>query len=203
MKVTLNFKALLAEFIGTFALSFMVLVSLNTALPLPTPVLAALTLGTFVYSIGSISGTHINPAVTIGLASIKKIELDDALAYICAQFAGIGLAYLLINLMVEDISILTRESSLAIATAEAIGTFVFTFGIASVVHGKVAEQMSGVVVGASLLIGIMFASIAANGILNPAVALGIGSFSLAYILGPIVGSLAGFNLYHYMFGKNK
>ena len=63
--------------------------------------------------------------------------------------------------------------------------------------------MSGVVVGASLLMGIMFASIAANGILNPAVALGIGSFSLSYVLGPIVGSLIGFNLYHYMFGKKK
>lgn len=203
MKVTLNFKALLAEFIGTFALSFMVLVSLNVSLPIPTPILAALTLGTFVYSVGSVSGTHINPAVTIGLASIKKIQLDDAVAYICSQFLGIGLAYMLTHFMLGEVTLLTREGSIAIMLAEAIGAFVFTFGISSVVNSKTPEQMSGVIVGASLLIGIMFASIGSYGILNPAVALATGTASWSYILGPIIGSLIGFNLYHFAFGEKK
>ncbi len=81
--------ALIAEFIGTFGLALAVLVSLNGYLPLvPTAVVAGATLVLFVLTIGAISGSHINPAVTIGLLSVKKIELSEAFGYIVAQIAG-------------------------------------------------------------------------------------------------------------------
>ena len=40
-----------------------------------------------------------------------------------------------------------------------------------------------------------------NGILNPAVALGIGSFSLSYVWGPVLGALAGFRLARYLWDR--
>ena len=84
-------KALAAEFFGTFGLALGVLISVsNPAFPVPTPIIAGLTLGLFVYTIGPISGCHINPAVTIGLASIGQIEIPKAVTYIVAQFAGAG-----------------------------------------------------------------------------------------------------------------
>ena len=52
------------------------------------------------------------------------------------------------------------------------------------------------VVGGSLLLGIAVAALlGSNGVLNPAVALGIGSFNVMYVLGPILGSVLGMQLY--------
>ena len=89
--------------------------------------------------------------------------------------------------------------SFRVLAAEAIGTAFFTFGIAAVVFGKVYNGASGVVIGGSLLLGITFAALlGSNGVLNPAVAFGIGSFSLMYVLGPIIGSVIGMNAYKYL-----
>jgi len=82
----------LAELFGTFTLVLIVTLSLSGKFPIPTPILAALVLGTFVYTIGAISGAQINPAVTIGVWTIKKITTKDALVYIISQFAGALLA---------------------------------------------------------------------------------------------------------------
>jgi hypothetical protein len=85
-------KALVAELVGTFGLTLAVLISINNPdFPVSTPVIAGVTLGLFVYTIGGISGCHINPAVTLGLASIGKIELPSALGYLVAQFVGAGI----------------------------------------------------------------------------------------------------------------
>ncbi len=191
----LNYAAYLAEFVGTFGLSLIVSLSLLGGFPLPVPVVAALTLGLFVYSIGHISGTQINPAVTIGLLTIKKITPKDAVGYLVAQ----GLAALAAMAVARALGVHSLDlpgNSLRIGFAELIGTFFFTFGIASVVAGKVAKNLSGVVVGGSLLLGIIFASaVGSAGILNPAVALSISMLSPMYLLGPIVGAILGFNVY--------
>jgi glycerol uptake facilitator-like aquaporin len=191
-------KKYIAETIGTFALSLVVALSLAGAFPVATPVLAALVLGLFVYSIGHISGTHINPVVTIGAWSIKKISSTDALYYIIAQFIGAGLALGLVSMSV-GLHAPTVVNSFAVLFAEFLGTLFFTFGIASVVYGKTPNALSGIVVGGSLLLGVAIAALlGSNGVLNPAVALGIGSFGGMYILGPILGSIAGMNLYKYI-----
>lgn len=198
-----NMRKYLAEFIGTFALAFAVSMSLAGSFPVPTPVLAALTLGLFVYTVGHISGTHINPAITIGLLSINKIKLMDALYYIVAQFAGAALAFFLSGQLVARAT-LTVIDSPWVLLAEAVGALFFGFGVAAVVYGKVPKEMSGLVVGASLLLGISFSALMnANGVLNPAVALGIGSFGIMYVLGPVIGVSLGMWMFKYLSGEKK
>jgi glycerol uptake facilitator-like aquaporin len=188
-------KKYIAEIIGTCALTLVVGLSLVGTFPVPTPVLAALTLGLFVYTIGHISGTHINPAVTIGAWSIKKISTQDMMYYILAQFAGASIATILLVYTVGTPT-LTVTGSWTVFFAELVGTCLFMFGIAAVVYGKVQANLSGVVIGASLLLGITLAALmGSNGVLNPAVALGIKSFNLVYLFGPIVGSVLGMQAY--------
>ena len=194
-------KKYLVEALGTFALTLVVALSIVVKFPVATPILAALTLGLFVYSVGHISGAHINPAVTIGLWSIKKIKTNEVLFYMVAQFVGAGIAMMIVSYTV-GLATLTVSNSLLIGFAEALGTFFFTFGITSVVYGKAHSVMSGIVIGGSLLLGIaMAAMFGSNGVLNPAVAFGIGSFGWMYVLGPVVGSIAGMQAYKYLMGS--
>ncbi len=185
----------IGEAVGTGVLTMVVALALAGTFAVPVPVLAALTLGLFVYSLGHLSGTHINPAVTIGAWSIGKVSTDDAIKYVIAQFIGAGAALLIVGSLVTAAT-LTVKGDLTIGLAEMIGTALFTFGIASVVYGKTPAVMSGMVVGGSLLLGIaVTALLGSNGVLNPAVALGIGSFNVMYVLGPILGSVLGMQLY--------
>lgn len=185
-------KPLIAELLGTFALTLAVLISINNpALPISTPVVAGLTLGLFVYTIGPVSGCHINPAVTIGVAAIGKIGMPTAGFYIVAQFAGGVLALGAGGLLTGPSAELIASNSLGTGAAELLGAAVFLFGIGAVVLGVVPKAASGLVIGGSLTLGVYWAAPVSNGVLNPAVALGIGSFSWAYIWGPIVGAVVG------------
>ena len=191
-------KKYIAEGLGTFVLTLVVLLSSGGYFSIATPLLAGLVLGLFVYSIGHISGSHLNPAVTIGMWSIGKIDSVDAVYYIVVQLVG-ALFALFLGSQFIVLPIVSVSPSLLVGIAEAFGTFFFTFGIASIVYGKAPHHMSGVVIGGSLLLGISIASlIGSNGIINPAVALGIRSFGCMYVLGPIIGSILGMNLYKYL-----
>jgi glycerol uptake facilitator-like aquaporin len=89
--------------------------------------------------------------------------------------------------------------SVAIFCAEALGALFFTFGIASVVYEKVSHGFSGIVIGSSLLFGILVASLAGSlGILNPAVAFSLHAMNWTYLLAPIVGGVLGFNIYKWI-----
>lgn len=196
-------KKYIAEGFGTFALALVVVLSVGGIFPVSTPILAALTLGLFVYSMGHISGTHINPAVTIGLWSLKKISNKDTLSYIIAQFVGGYIAIFVAGLFVNVLPIVSSPSFMVLG-AEALGSMFFAFGIASVVYGKTPNDASGVVVGGSLLIGVAIAGLAGSiGVLNPAVALALGVFNWAYIVGPIFGSIVGMNIYKQLYSESK
>ena len=191
-------KKYLSEGLGTFALTLVVALSLASNFPVATPILAALTLGLFVYSLGHISGTHINPAVTIGAWSIKKISSKDAVLYIIAQCIGAIIAMYVAGYFVTTAHP-TVNNTIMVGLAELIGTFFFTFGIRSVIFKKTPDTMHGIVIGGSLLLGITIAAtMGSNGVLNPAVAIGIKSFNLVYLLGPIAGSLLGMQAFKYL-----
>ena len=190
-------KKLIAEALGTFTLALAVLSSLQMeASIISTPVIAGLVLGLFVYTIGNTSGCHINPAVTLGLWAIGKIKINEAVSYIVAQMLGALVAFGLVSTLIGNITMGMAPESLSVFIAEAIGALIFGFGIAAVVHGKVANDASGLVVGGSLLLGILLAAqFGSLGILNPAVALALGALNLSYALGAIIGMILGMNLY--------
>lgn len=192
-------RALFAELLGTFALTFGVFISLNAqSFPVATPVIAALTVALFVYMIGPVSGCHINPAVTAGVFAIGRINIQEAIAYIVAQFAGGALAMAAAGVFVPGPIELETVGGGLTGFAELLGAALLAFAVATVVIGRVPGNLSGVVIGTALLLGISWAAIESNGVLNPAVALGIGSFSLPYIWGPLVGGVAGATLANYL-----
>jgi len=207
--IIIAMRKYIAEFVGTFGLSLVVLVVLSSSNSGLTPIFAALTLMLFVYTIGHISGAHINPAVTLGLLSWKKITRFDAISYLIAQFAGAMLARIVATNLIPDLSLILKPLSTRflntanIGLAEGLGMLFFSFGIGVVVAGKVSKEVSGVVVGGSLLIGLLIAGTVSNGILNPAVALSLGSFNLMYLLGPVLGAYLGFRLAAYFNPEEK
>src|SRR4028119_548508 len=76
--------AALAELVGTF---FLTLVALTVAPPV-TAYAVGLTLLVLVYTIGGLSGCHINPAVTVGLVASRRFPLLEGLIYIVLQIVG-------------------------------------------------------------------------------------------------------------------
>lgn len=195
-------KKYIVEFLGAFTLTFVVAMSLANNFVVATPVLAALILGVFVYTIGSISGAHINPGVTIGLWSINKIKTSEAFFYVVAQLIGGALAGYIAYSVLGVFPNSPTMFSVKVLLAEMFGMILFTFGIASVVYGKANPSASGVVVGGSLLLGITVAAfVGSAGVLNIAVSTGLKMYNLAYIVGPILGSIIGFNLYKYVAGE--
>lgn len=184
----------LAEMIGTFGLAFAVALSIISPFPLATPIVAGLTLGLFVYTVGPISGAHLNPAVTISLATVKKIKPSEAVLYIVFQLVGGILAFLLVG----GETAVSSSSSWHIALFEAIGAFVLVWGVSSVVHENVKDCASGLVIGGSLLLGVMLTTGFSNGVLNPAVAVGIGSVSVSYLFAPVVGGVVSAWVYRWI-----
>jgi glycerol uptake facilitator-like aquaporin len=87
--------------------------------------------------------------------------------------------------------------------AEALGAFIFTFGIAAAVSSLYEGGKLAATIGGSLFLGIMVASLASNGVLNPAVAVGISSWSWSYAVGPLLGAVLGMSVYNLMFADLK
>ena len=190
-----NIRKYAVEALGVFILSLVVIVSVSSRFAIFTPAAAALTVAVLVYSIGHISGCHINPSMTIALYSLKKITGKNALGYIAAQIAGALAARYYAIYLFGYIPPFHVASNFKVGLSEALGTFLLAFGVASVVFDKVSEVTAGIVIGGYLLLGILAASVVSNGILNPAAALGVGSLSWSYVIGPIIGALAGMWVY--------
>ncbi len=193
-------KKYLAELIATFALTFVVSATLLGDLPVATPVAAALTVGLFVYMVGGVSGAHINPAITVALATLQKISPLDAVMYIVSQVLGALLAMMAALAMFGKEVMVVAENSYMVMGAEILGAFMLGFGVATAVKNG-NDNTSGLIVGSSLLVGILAAAGVSNGILNPAVAFGLGSLSVAYIAGPIIGAVCAMWVHKFMTSK--
>lgn len=192
MSKSLPVRKYIAECLGVFLLTFAVMAS-------PGMITAALTVGVVVYLIGSVSGAHINPAITLGLLSVRKISVKDAILYIVAQVVGAVLAAYLIKSMVE-VGGVNAVDGTTVIISEFMGTFVLALGVGSVAFGRVDQTASGVVIGTSLLLGAIIA-IGSLGVFNPAVATGAGIYVLSYLLTPLVGGVAGMQMASWIFGK--
>ncbi|HSX44094.1 MAG TPA: aquaporin [Candidatus Saccharimonadales bacterium] len=193
---------LLAEFLGTAVLSMAVYTIIaRTSFPLFSGMAAGGVLALWIMSVGAISGSHINPAVTFGLWTTRKIGTLKAITYIAAQMLGGLAAWQLMNYYLgRDLtSLVTGGFEWKIFVAEAVGAGIFTFGVASSVFQKAENSKKAAIQGFSLFVGVLAASLASNALLNPAVAVGVQSWSWTYAVAPLAGALVGMNLYAYVF----
>lgn len=193
---------IVAEFIGTFTLASVVLsMTARTPFPFFAAVAAGGVVGLMTLLVGNTSGAHLNPAVTIGMWWIRQIQAARAIVLIAAQMLG-GLVAITLNeyLLNKSIpSIAGDKFEPRVLVAEAVGAALFTFGIAAVVSQGYKGLKQAVAIGGSLSAGILVASFASNGLLNPAVALGVQSWNWAYAGGPILGALVGVSVYTVVF----
>lgn len=197
---------LVAEFLGTAMLTMTVLaistsgighdffVALGAGL--------ALLLGVLVF--GNVSGANFNPAVTIGLWSIRKIQTVQAFLYVLVQLLGGITAYTLfvyLSGLGSELGSRQIEYSTDIMVAEVVGTAVFAMGIAAAIYQKIDGAAKASLIGGSLALGVIIASSSVGaGYLNPAVALGGQAWEWGnFVLGPVLGAVIGFNLYSLLF----
>jgi len=196
---------IVAEFLGA-ALLAMVLYSIvaRTAFPLFTGLAAGTTYGLLIILLGGVSGVHANPAVTLGLWTLRKIQTTEAIVYIVAQMLGGLAAWALLKYFLGRslTSLAANQFDWKIMVAEAVGTAVFGFGLAAAHLRDFDNSKLAVTAGASLLVGVLVASMASNAILNPAVAVGIQSWNWHYATGPIIGAIVGMNLYGLLFAPD-
>ena len=190
---------MLIEAIGTFVLVMVVLNVSRYGLPFFTAIAAGVTIATF-YSIGvKISGGHFNPAVTLGFFSLRQISFVRTVAYLVAQALGALGAWQLYEYFTQrTLKNATTPWDWRVAIAEAVGMIIFTIGFAAVIKQKLTGWQAAASIGTAFFLGLIVAGLASNGILNPAVAFGVRSFDLNYLLGPVVGALVGMNLYWFV-----
>jgi MIP family channel proteins len=174
--------------------------------------LHAFVLMMLIQTLGGVSGAHFNPAVTIALASVRKIRPNDALVYIGAQVVGAIAAAALAKLILEElpggpslgnvsVSSLLAGKTLLGGLCELVGTFALVWAIMGVaVNPRANAAWAGWVIGATLGFAVLvFAPLTGAG-LNPARALGpaiiagdfvggFGKFAVVYLAGPAVGAL--------------
>lgn len=191
---------LVAEFFGTAILAMTMLGAtkyFNFTAPWYVGLAAGVSMVVLVGTIGIVSGAHVNPAITIGLWTLRKISPFRSISYIVVQLLG-GLMALEFFKYVTGSDVISKLPSGLdgrVFIAEMVGTAVFGFGIAAVVMQKIEGMQAAFTIGASLFIGILIASVAGPGFLNPAVALANNTWNITALFAPIIGSILGMNLY--------
>ena len=212
MKEYDSVKKYVAEFIGTFVL---VLFACGTACVLGCDTRAGylavalafgLSIVAMAYSIGNISGCHINPAVSLAMFINKKLSLEDFIGYVIAQFlgatAGAGvLAYFVGVDSKLGINTIAKVGWLKSFIIEVILTFVFVLVIVGVTSKENLGSVAGIVIGLSLtlvhLLGIQFTGTSVNPARSFGPAVLVGGDQLkglwVFIVAPLVGgALAAF-----------
>ncbi len=201
---------LVAEIVGTFVLAVVVLSVTRYGLPIFTALAAAVAVGTMTTGLGAVSGGHFNPAITVGMFSLRKISLAKTVAYLASQAVGAVLAWKLYEWFVDKpVTSVSGEFDWRIFTAEMVGMAIFGFVFASAVLKKLEGHFASVTIGWGLFLGATAASLVASaGVVNPAVAISLGFRPesmgyLGYLLGPIAGSVVGMNFYQMFFTNEK
>ncbi len=207
MTVRSKVAMLVAEFLGTGILATAIINVARSQIGIGYFVAfsAAIAYAMAVLVFRGTSGAHFNPAVTIGMWTLRKIQTVQALAYIAAQMLGGLAAWRLSEYFVgQSLTSLTAQTfDWRVLIAEGLGALVFTFGIAAAVYQNYEGGKFAGTVAVSLFTGIVVASVASNALLNPAVALANQSWDRAYIFGPLVGGIVGMNLYALLFAPDR
>ena len=207
-------KKYIAECIGTFVLTFLgcgAAVSLgcaeeNTAAVVGTAIAFGLAVVAMAYTIGGISGCHINPAITLGCLLTGRISVKDSIGYIVGQvigaiIAGAALAFLYAGtkLGTNGVGAGCGGNQVTALVVEAILTTLFVLVVLGATHktnGSTAG-FAGLAIGLSLilihLVGIHFTGTSVNPARSIGPALFVQGEALAnlwiFVVGPFVGSI--------------
>jgi aquaporin NIP len=202
-------KKLAAEFIGTFSLVFAgtgAIVIDETSGGVVTHVGVALTFGlvvlAMIYTVGDISGGHLNPAVSLGFFAARRFPLSELILYVFSQCAGALIASGILRLLFPQNAMLgTTLPAGSVAQSfvlEAILTAILMFVILSVSTGASEKGITaGIAVGAVIGLEAMFAGPICGASMNPArslaPALVSGHLQLVwiYLLAPAIGACVG------------
>jgi len=215
-------RRLTAEALGTFGLVFVgaAVVVVNGGFPnsgiglLGIALAHAIVLSVMVTATMTISGGHLNPAVTLGLLTTRRIDPASAGAYIATQLAAAVLAAFLVKTLfppnaVRDALLGVPVIASSVSLGQAIGLeAILTFFLMSAVYGTAvspdAPRVAGFGIGLVLLFDILVGGPLTGAAMNPARAFGPAVVAnhwlghLAYWVGPILGAVAAALLWEYL-----
>ena len=200
-------KKLIAEFLGTFCLVFAgtgAIVIDTVSGGAVSHVGVAFTFGLIVlamiYTIGDISGAHINPAVTIGFFAARRFGAGCVLPYVVSQCAGAFAASVALRLLFPQSATLGATvpagSAMQSFVLEMILTALLMFVILSVSTGAREKGITaGIAVGAVIALEALFAGPISGASMNPARSLapalvsGNARLVWIYLVAPVIGAL--------------
>ncbi|KST68234.1 MIP/aquaporin family protein [Mastigocoleus testarum] len=215
-----NGKALIAEFIGTFALIFIGVSAIAAnqitegAVGLTGIALAhGLTIAVMVSATAAISGGHLNPAVTFGAWLTGKIDAINAGGYVICQCLGGIFAASLVKLSISSEVLKTiKMGTPTLGTGVnpingVVMEFFLTFFLVFVIFGTAIDRrgpkVGGLFIGLTVVLDILAGGPITGAAMNPARHLGpallggeIGNFWL-YWVGPLCGGAVAALLYHH------
>ncbi|MDB5272248.1 MAG: porin [Chitinophagaceae bacterium] len=221
-------KKNVAEFIGTFWLVFGGCGSALLAAGFPgvgiglagVSLAFGLTVLTIAYSLGHISGAHLNPAVTIGLWAGGRIDAKEILPYVVSQILGglaaAGVLYIIVTGNGSAIGSFAANgygehspggySLLAAVVTELVMTFMFLLIILGATDEKSPKGFAGLAIGLGLTLIHLVSIPVTNTSVNPArsisQALFVGDWALAqlwlFIAVPVAGAVLAGVVYKYL-----
>ena len=230
----LKLKALIAEAVGTFVLVFFAcgVAAWTGGSVVATALAFGLVIVAMAYTIGRISGCHINPAVSLACLLDKRMSVKDFIGYVIAQFAGGFLGALLLfgvakmaglNLPGNACNGLVGAQEkfgnyLGAILMEVVLTCVFVYVILAVTDGKNegVGKKAGLLIGLTLtlvhLLGIGFTGTSVNPARSFATAFGALIFNgdanplkflWVFIVAPLAGSVCAVLLYKLLHKEGK
>jgi aquaporin Z len=215
-------RRLTAEAIGTFGLVFIgaAVVVVNGGFPnsgigvLGIALAHAVVLSVMITATMTISGGHLNPAVTVGLLVTRRIDPISAAAYIVTQLVAAIIAAFLVKLLLPPHAVQASMLGVpviasSVSLGQAIGIeLVLTFFLVSAVFGTAvspdAPRVGGFGIGLVLLFDILVGGPLTGAAMNPARAFGpavvAGAWvgQLVYWIGPIAGAILAAILWEYV-----
>jgi aquaporin Z len=214
-----EFQKLLAEVVGTFALTFVsgggIIISTisNGEIPLLAHYVAAgLIISAMIYALGSTSGAHFNPTVTLAFAMRRDFPWKRVPGYWIAQLLGAVIAAFLLRLLFGDVEHLGATLPHYGVILSCIIEVVLTFFLVTVILGVAAKgELVGnnvaIAVGATIVLCGIFAGPISGASMNPARSLGpflvsgqLGD-AWVYIVGPFAGALLAVGMAWLLRGK--
>lgn len=220
-----SIKKYVAEFIGTlvlvlFACGTAAVVGCNGADPNAAYLMTALAFGLVIvamaYSIGNVSGCHINPAVSIAMLVSGKMSVKDFAGYVVAQFLGaIAGAGVLMGVLGSNAALgqngLYEGDIVKSLIIEVILTFVFVLAILGVTSKPEMSKVAGLVIGLSLtlvhIFGIHFTGTSVNPARSFGPALFAGGDALTnvwvFLLAPLAGGVLAALCWKFLSGKKE